>query len=179
MSFVPDKMNRPSQEPALDYALQAIKRAEILALQDKLRQRDTDIAALRRQLDSRRAGPIQLLRAALAGCWRQSTLLRHGFSFRRQVAVVEGSEFFDADWYAARHPDCGGAPFAAIHYLRTGAFEGLDPGPDFDTSAYLRANPDVAAARMPALAHYLLHGRAEGRRLRPAGPAAEDGASGS
>jgi hypothetical protein len=157
----------------------AFLRAEILALECELRKRDAEIAELQRQLLVRHPSAMHLFESVLPYLRRQSMLLRHGFSFRRQVAEVGRSEFFDADWYAARYPECGGAPFAAIHYLRTGAFEGHDPGPDFDTAAYLRANPDVTAARIPALAHYLLYGRAEGRRLRPARPVAEDGAPGS
>jgi hypothetical protein len=39
--------------------------------------------------------------------------------------------------------------------------------PDFDADLYLRANPDVAAAGMGAVHHYVTHGRDEGRRLRP------------
>nr|WP_269106773.1 phytanoyl-CoA dioxygenase family protein [Massilia sp. TS11] len=37
----------------------------------------------------------------------------------------------------------------------------------FDADAYLCANPDVAAAGVDPLAHYLRHGHAERRRLRP------------
>lgn len=37
----------------------------------------------------------------------------------------------------------------------------------FDPVLYLQANPDVAAAGMAAEHHYLLHGRREGRPLRP------------
>ncbi len=55
-----------------------------------------------------------------------------------------------------------------LHYLLVGARQGLDPGPDFSTEAYVAANPDVAAAGLNPLAHYLAHGRAEGRPLAPA-----------
>ncbi|HZX28255.1 MAG TPA: phytanoyl-CoA dioxygenase family protein [Telluria sp.] len=37
----------------------------------------------------------------------------------------------------------------------------------FDPALYLQANPDVAAAGVNPLEHYLAHGRKEGRRLRP------------
>lgn len=37
---------------------------------------------------------------------------------------------------------------------------------DFDPDSYYRLNPDVAAARLDAAAHYLDHGKAEGRRYR-------------
>ena len=41
------------------------------------------------------------------------------------------------------------------------------PPPKFDGASYLAANPDVAAAGADPWEHYLRHGRAEGRRLRP------------
>jgi hypothetical protein len=37
---------------------------------------------------------------------------------------------------------------------------------DFDPDAYYRLNPDVAVAKLDAAAHYLRHGREEGRRYR-------------
>ncbi len=40
----------------------------------------------------------------------------------------------------------------------------LDPAEVFDAEFYLRANPDVRAARVRPLAHYLTHGRQEGRK---------------
>ncbi len=40
------------------------------------------------------------------------------------------------------------------------------PRERFDAGAYLRANPDVAAAGVDAYAHYQAHGHAEGRALR-------------
>ncbi len=36
----------------------------------------------------------------------------------------------------------------------------------FDTEAYLEANPDVLSSGIPAILHYLLHGRSEGRPLK-------------
>ena len=43
--------------------------------------------------------------------------------------------------------------------------EGRDPSPVFDTSAYLAANPDIAAAGLDPLDHYLRFGVYEGRSL--------------
>jgi hypothetical protein len=39
--------------------------------------------------------------------------------------------------------------------------------PDFDPELYLEANPDVRAAGVDPVAHYLKFGRREGRKLRP------------
>jgi hypothetical protein len=41
--------------------------------------------------------------------------------------------------------------------------EGRDPSPAFDTTSYLSANPDVAAAHVNPLVHFLQSGHYEGR----------------
>ncbi len=52
---------------------------------------------------------------------------------------------------------------AVRHYLSTGWRLGLDPTPDFSTSAYLRHNSDVDQAGIAPFLHYIRAGRAEGR----------------
>lgn len=54
---------------------------------------------------------------------------------------------------------------AARHYLRHGAALGFSPSPLFDGPYYLANNPDVAAAGVNPLLHYLDNGRAEGRPI--------------
>jgi FMN phosphatase YigB (HAD superfamily) len=56
---------------------------------------------------------------------------------------------------------------AARHYLQEGAARGLSPSPLFDGPWYLANNPDVAAAGLNPLLHYLDSGRAEGRPVCP------------
>ncbi len=63
-----------------------------------------------------------------------------------------------------------------MHYLLAGAREGLDPSAAFSTEDYNAANPDVAAAGLNPLAHYLAHGQAEHRPLSPAPTSAYRGA---
>ncbi len=41
------------------------------------------------------------------------------------------------------------------------------PAPEFDNGLYLAANPDVARAAADPWLHYLIHGKKEGRKLRP------------
>ena len=50
------------------------------------------------------------------------------------------------------------------HYNNFGWHEGRDPSLDFDTTSYLAANPDVAAAHVNPLVHYFEFGFAEGRQ---------------
>ncbi|ARN81093.1 hypothetical protein B1812_08405 [Methylocystis bryophila] len=78
--------------------------------------------------------------------------------------MVRASGLFDETAYAAKYQVWGGA--AAIeHYLSVGWKLGFDPSERFSTTAYLRLNPDVAAADINPLEHFLRHGRVEGRRI--------------
>jgi hypothetical protein len=73
-----------------------------------------------------------------------------------QVELVRSSPLFDPVWYLGRHPevlDTGLSP--AEHYVRHGAAEGLDPGPDFSSADYLRGHPEVAKSGVNPLVHHL------------------------
>ena len=103
---------------------------------------------------------------------------------------------FDASAYLRANPDVAAAHQDALsHYILNGAFEGRalptggnpysfsganvsqGAGPTgsgsfngrFDASQYLAANPDVAAAHVDPLTHYLTHGFSEGRAIDTAG----------
>jgi glycosyltransferase involved in cell wall biosynthesis len=52
-----------------------------------------------------------------------------------------------------------------VDYHDRGWWEGAQPSIDFDTIAYIEAYPDVAAAKMEPLAHYLAFGRIENRQV--------------
>ena len=54
------------------------------------------------------------------------------------------------------------------HFVRFGLLLQRDPGPKFDTRHYVEVNPDVVAAGMDPLLHYIRHGEAEGREPLPA-----------
>lgn len=88
--------------------------------------------------------------------------LNHGWREGR-----DPNPLFDTSFYLAAG-DVEGEPLA--HYLSIGAGEGRRPGPLFDGARYLAENPDVAAAGLNPLVHYLDHGLAEGRP-RPEGDA--------
>jgi FMN phosphatase YigB (HAD superfamily) len=77
------------------------------------------------------------------------------------------SELFDVEWYRATQAPNVAPDQAARHYLQQGAARGLSPSPLFDGPGYLHNNPDVAAAGLNPLLHYLDSGRAEGRPICP------------
>lgn len=54
-------------------------------------------------------------------------------------------------------------PDYALHYVQIGARLGLDPNEQFSTLHYLRANNDVAKARVNPFWHFVVAGRLEGR----------------
>jgi hypothetical protein len=86
---------------------------------------------------------------------------------RREMQLIAASGIFDGDWYLQEYPDVAAARVDALnHFYATGWREGRDPGPDFATSAYLKANRDVARAGMNPVIHYIEHGQSEGRPLR-------------
>lgn len=49
------------------------------------------------------------------------------------------------------------------HYVLFGSSSGADPSPNFDPNYYLEQNPDVLAAGIDPLTHFLVFGRDEGR----------------
>ena len=75
---------------------------------------------------------------------------------RDQIRMIEGSSLFQASWYLKRYPDVAFAGInPASHYLRSGAGEGRDPGPDFSTRDYLAEHPDVETRGLNPLVHFL------------------------
>lgn len=83
---------------------------------------------------------------------------------------------FDANYYLSARPDVFNAfvatagatgqtwaAFAETHYNTFGRFEGSNPNSVFNTTAYLTANPDVAAAGVNPFQHFLSFGITEGR----------------
>lgn len=83
------------------------------------------------------------------------------------AALVAASGLFDPDWYVAHHRQAVECADALAAYL--GAPFEHDPGPGFSSRHYLLANPDVAAAGIHPLLHYLRYGQAEGRLRFPVG----------
>src|SRR3546814_12233536 len=96
-------------------------------------------------------------------------------STEENIALIEASDLLQVEWYLAQHADSAKSPVGvAEHYLRIGAQLLYDPSPGFSTRRYLRANPDVAAAGMNPLVHYLSFGRGEVRPCFPVSNYPED-----
>lgn len=78
--------------------------------------------------------------------------------------LLLASGFFDVEWYNAKYTDAASHRLTAVrHYCEIGAAKDYDPGPDFSTFWYRRANPDVAESGINPLLHFVRHGSAEGR----------------
>jgi len=77
-----------------------------------------------------------------------------------ETALVRASSYFDPAWYIASTPElCAGETIDPVfHYVCVGAVRGADPGPWFDTAAYLADHPEAAAIGQSALAHALRAG---------------------
>lgn len=90
---------------------------------------------------------------------------------KQYLNTIAESELFSPDWYMEKYPEVktlGISP--AEHYLRFGFRLSYDPSPNFSTEQYYRANEDVRATNMPALLHYELNGKDEGRGYRKIPP---------
>jgi hypothetical protein len=87
-----------------------------------------------------------------------------GTDLQKHRTLIYQSGYFDAAWYKKTYPDVGASFIAPLdHYLKYGASESRDPGPNFSSGRYLEDNPDVAASGENPLVHYLRHGITEGR----------------
>ena len=156
--------------------IQAILRKEIDTLRLKLEECLDQMAALTGglaegggtslpkidELVRRHRLEIALLHAKYAV--QRMGRIRRSLLIRRQAALLGKSDLFDATWYLRIYGDVASAGMTAqMHYARSGAFEGRDPGPDFSTIGYYMANPDVAEQGWPALVHYESLGKSESR----------------
>lgn len=168
------------------HEIQKLLRDEIADLKTTLDQRFADIGALTEQLQTiaanaettaqsqleleqkleylqkRHAIELRLVHMLYAS-WRDGPA--HGIpAFDQQVGVLVTCDLFDPEWYKQANPDIAESGMSPQeHYVRSGAFEGRNPGPNFDTMSYYIANRDVADAGWPALVHYAMFGQAEGR----------------
>lgn len=75
---------------------------------------------------------------------------------RKQMSLIEKSDFFDEAWYTRSYPDLRytGMP-ASYHYLRYGAQEYRDPSPRFSTQRYLWLHQEIDPRVINPLVHFL------------------------
>jgi lipopolysaccharide biosynthesis protein/glycosyltransferase involved in cell wall biosynthesis len=86
---------------------------------------------------------------------------------REDLNLIVRSGLFDPDWYLSRYPDVRALGIdPALHYLKHGASEGRDPGPQFNSASYLSQHPDAAAADVNPLLHYVRYAAAYGHHSR-------------
>ncbi|SER03839.1 LuxQ periplasmic sensor domain-containing protein [Thalassovita taeanensis] len=162
--------------------IQKLLRNEINSLKSHLDARLKEISALTEQMETvetqteavlvdridalkkRHAVELRLVHVLYAS-WRDGPA--HGVPpFEQQIDALSATDLFDSAWYLETYPDVvEGGKRPKEHYVRSGAFEGRNPGPDFDTISYYIANPDVADTGWPALVHYALFGKNEGRAI--------------
>jgi hypothetical protein len=78
----------------------------------------------------------------------------------QETALVRASCYFDPAWYIASTPElCTGETIDPVfHYVFVGALRGADPGPWFDSAAYVAAHPEAAETGQCALLHALRAG---------------------
>lgn len=70
------------------------------------------------------------------------------------------SRLFDGAWYLSTYPEVAETGLSpALHYLRQGAGEGKDPGPEFSTKNYLAANTRLGRIKANPLLNHLRTGQ--------------------
>lgn len=97
---------------------------------------------------------------------RRSSLRATAFTFEA-LRKLRAASAVDAEYYRSQFDHAGRVRDPVLHYVLFGADEGLDPAPGFSTRFYVNAHPDVKAAGLNPLAHYIKHGAAEKRRIEP------------
>ncbi|HCR98463.1 MAG TPA: glycosyl transferase family 2 [Halomonas sp.] len=82
----------------------------------------------------------------------------------QDIACLEQSPWFDAQWYLAQYPDVEVSGLSAeAHYLTFGESWSRWAGPRFDAGFYLKRYQDVARAGVSPLLHFIRNGEKEGR----------------
>ncbi len=83
------------------------------------------------------------------------------------VRLLRSSKLFSGPWYLRQYPQVVSTGLLpALHYLRHGVQEDLDPGPHFSTHTYLAAHPELASSGTNPLVHHLQAQQHEARPTR-------------
>lgn len=84
-----------------------------------------------------------------------------------EAAIIAPTKLFDEVYYRATYADMRVVDELLREFCETGWRIGRNPSADFDTHYYLETNPDIRAASINPLLHYVMYGMAEGRQCLP------------
>ncbi|MDX5976694.1 hypothetical protein [Vreelandella alkaliphila] len=142
-------------------------------LRRQLEKRQSELNTLRTESEQRIHRLERLVQWLRVHAQRHaSTAYRESRSYKKalpkQIAALEASPLFDAEWYCKQYPDVAQANIKpAEHFIKFGAIDGRHPGPLFSTEFYLTHYEDVAASGQHPLLHYLRYGKEENREIHP------------
>lgn len=81
--------------------------------------------------------------------------------------IISKSGEFNEKWYLTKYPEVRKFSIDPIlHYIRIGIKKNYNPNPDFSSKGYIKLNFQGLNQYLNPLAHYILHGKLEGRRIR-------------
>ncbi len=147
--------------------------SEQITLRQQLEKRQTELNVLRTESEQRIHRLERLVQWLRVHAQRHAAVAyREIRSYKKalpsQVAMLEASPLFDAEWYCKQYPDVAQANIKpAEHFIKFGAIDGRHPGPLFSTEFYLTHYEDVAASGQHPLLHYLRYGKEENREIHP------------
>jgi hypothetical protein len=94
--------------------------------------------------------------------WVKRRLLRNVATPEETADAKElrRSRLFDGVWYLSTYPEVAETGLSpALHYLRHGAQEGKDPGPEFSTKHYVARHPLIRRTGVNPLLNHLRTGQ--------------------
>ena len=126
----------------------------------RLRHSDNQLHRLRGSVSWKLTAPLRILARPL------SRGPSEPLTIEQEAQLIRDHPLFDGQWYSNQYEIALSSP-PECHFCERGWKKGWDPGPNFSTSGYLDANPDVAGAGINPLLHFICSGRKEGRSIRP------------
>jgi hypothetical protein len=139
----------------------ARERDEVLSENQAAADRARDqLAELARNLDARLTRS-ERRSAGLRG-WVKRRLIKTAATPQEVADALElrRSRLFDGVWYLSTYPEVARSGLSpALHYLRHGAAEGKDPGPEFSTNSYSARHPQIVRTGANPLLNHLRTGQ--------------------
>jgi hypothetical protein len=139
----------------------ARERDEVLSENQAAADRARDqLAELARNLDARLTR-YERRSAGLRG-WVKRRLIKTAATPQEVADALElrRSRLFDGVWYLSTYPEVARSGLSpALHYLRHGAAEGKDPGPEFSTNSYSARHPQIVRTGANPLLNHLRTGQ--------------------